>query len=269
MKLILPFLLLNLFILWMSAAPRVWTASDGRTITAELVDASSSQASLWREDIRSEVLVDLELLCANDRNFVAGWLEGQNSRGRPDVDSGTASNKFQAPDFGDRIDPDRAELLDRYFEAIRKLPLDYGKIGSVLEAIALVELGKLYPEPDYAVYTGIQYENHSGRTLGELDIVIWDLKENHALAVYECKLTGNFRRAGQKGREQLNRFINSLKAREIGGMRSEAGKRFNPQQFEEALVYGLIGPHGALDAKWALQIDLSRGEGDILQDRLR
>ncbi len=269
MKLILPFLLLGLFIPWASAAPREWTSSDGRTINAELVDASFSKAFLWREDINREVTVDLELLSVEDRKYVAAWLEGRNSRGRTDVEAHPASIEFQPPVLGDRIDPDRNSLLDRYFEAIRNLPLDYGKVGSVLEAIALVLLQEQYAEPDFAVYTGIQYESRSGRTLGELDIVIWDRKTRRALAVYECKLTRNFQRAGKKSREQLDRFINALARDEIGGMRSEVGKRFDPSQFEHVLVYGFIGPHGALDAGWELQIDISREEGDILQAMLR
>lgn len=260
-----------------TAAQRSWTSIDGRTITAEIRAADESQVVLWREDVYRTVSIPLNSLSEPDRGYVAGWLEGKatvtEEAREPEIAleeprQAEQSLNFKEPRWGTSIADNREALLEGYFQAIRDLPLNWGNVGSVLEAVAVLKLQEAYPEPEYAIYSGIEYANNAGRTLGELDVLIWDALADKALAVYECKLTSNFQRAGAKAEEQLERFQDALKSKEIKIMHSRYNKTFKPEQFKQVAIFGIIGPHGANRAGWDLQIDISREEGDLLQERI-
>jgi|GEM_PF-6741687 len=165
---------------------------------------------------------------------------------------------------------DRNQLLDDYFLEIRDLPFNYGNVGSVLEAIAYIELTRIYPPPRYQVLANTEYRDANGRTVGELDILVYDLSAGHVDSVYEVKLTASPSRAGKHARQQLLRFQKYIKDDLIYDfMGSYPQARLEAADFKESTKYLLIGGSETLDYDWAIQLDIRRDEGDVLQERIR
>jgi len=173
-----------------------------------------------------------------------------------------------------RITPVSAEnreaLLDRYFEQLKDLDVNYKVIGYILEEIAKIQLQSAYPRGKYEIIGGLQYQEAGGRTVGELDIVVLDRNAGTAELVAEVKLSGNLFRAGRKASTQLGRFRNYLNSGKITKFHfiENPSLVFTAVQFENVEKYWRIGNTGAIDAGFDYEIDLTREEGDIIQQRL-
>ncbi len=170
---------------------------------------------------------------------------------------------------------DRAALLEGYERAIRDLPFDYRKVGSVLEAIAFVEMRRYFPAPEFELIAGLQYFDATGRTLGELDLVAIQREgdERRVVAVYEVKLSGSHDGAFRAANGQLNRFRRHLAGGtvdhfRVAGHRAEQPRPLKPAHFEGCDRFGLIGSLGSAAAGFDIEFDLRRSEGDVLQRRL-
>ena len=188
--------------------------------------------------------------------------------------AGTAgSGGVIADEAGDREEPSsgensvRDELVASYFERIRDLKFDYGRVGSVLEALAFLELQQVYPEPEYEILSGLQYQNYDNHTAGELDLVVWEKKSRRAIKVYEVKLSLNLSRAHKLALAQLERFKTHLKEKNISGFiyNRNRGRFFRVSQFKEIESFEIVGSQGALEEGYDREIDLSREEADSLQ----
>lgn len=166
--------------------------------------------------------------------------------------------------------PERASLLEDYFARIRDLEFDYGKVGSVLEALAYLELQQLFPEPDYEILAGLQYQDFSDRTAGELDLVVWEKESRRAVRIYEVKLSINLGRARKLALAQLERFKAHLKEKNISQFiyNRDRYRAFRVSQFEEIVAYGVIANQGAREEGYDMEIDLTREEADRLQELL-
>lgn len=172
--------------------------------------------------------------------------------------------------FAEEPAEDRAALIDGYAEALRDLPFDYGKVGSVLEAIACLEFSERFAAPDFGILANVPYESADGRTLGELDLVLFDRRTDRVAAVYEVKLTGNPDQAAKHGRSQLNRLRRALaENRPIRFLRGIGGAGLRPVHFDEETRFLLLGGSETRNQGWDVSLDLRRAEGDLLQERLR
>lgn len=164
---------------------------------------------------------------------------------------------------------DREALLEQTFLEIRDLSFTWGDVGSVLEAIAFVEFRKRYPEPAYAVIPGVVYFNGEGRTLGELDLIVFDPESERVLEVYEVKLTASPRNAADRADRQLERLRRALEQGAVDEFRSPEGfPTLLPRHFDAGTFYGKIGSRETRGADWTHSFDLSRPEGDILQAKI-
>jgi len=80
----------------LTAAPRVWTNKEGKKITAELVRANESTATL-RLTSGAEATVKLETLSEPDRSFVAQWRAPTSTPAPASSASGSQAHGFDAP----------------------------------------------------------------------------------------------------------------------------------------------------------------------------
>ncbi len=191
--------------------------------------------------------------------------------GKEAVDrSESPEETLQRAQFVMPAEADRERLLNRYAEAIRGLNFDYGKVGSVLEALGFVELKKRFPAPRYEVVARVQYFNQSGRTLGEIDLAVVDVAAGSVLVVYQAKLSGNPRMAGVRADEQNARFMNALAAGEISRLKGREGDYpLETGFFSDQTLYLKMGGRESESFGWDVVIDLQRAEGDQLQAMVR
>lgn len=115
----------------------------------------------------------------------------------------------------------KEEQFMAYLSYVRKVYDEQGvkesNTGSVLEVLArmyLQEVLDIYPVEKYAITSGIEYSYDNQRTLGELDIVVYDRDTCQVVALGEAK-AANSRNQGNalmKAKDQLRRvkdFIDS------------------------------------------------------------
>ncbi len=164
---------------------------------------------------------------------------------------------------------DRPALLAAYVAAIRDMRFPYGDVGAVLEALAVKGMERLYPAPAHQVVSGIEYFDASGRTLGELDVVVFLVASGDAVMVSEVKLSANLERAGRKADSQIRRFQNAIANHQVARLHHRrTDVAYAPEKFENVLRFGKIGNQGSLAADFDWEIDLTRDEGDWLQQQL-
>ena len=141
----------------------------------------------------------------------------------------------------------------------------------MLASVATPAVAQL-PSHQQAVIDSLQYLNYQEgpRTVGELDLIVFEQKSGRAVIVAEAKLTDNFKWARRRARTQLYRFQSYLYAGRI----TDFVQAFNrdrtvtTNQFQDVGRYVLIGPRGALAAGFDYEVDLTRSEADALQAKL-
>jgi len=165
---------------------------------------------------------------------------------------------------------DRVVLLTAYYRLIRDLDFEYQRIGSLVEALAFVALQRRYPSPRYEVIPNVEYLNEHRRTLGELDLVVYEPGAGRALLIAETKLSRNLPAAGKKATEQLTRFQAHLHNGDIHELicTRSPERILRPAHFMEVGRYVRIGSQGALQAGFDYEIDLGREEANRLQQWL-
>jgi len=98
--------------------------------------------------------------------------------------------------------------LTREVEIIKEfkgpMGFEFGSEGEVLELLSLVDLEKRFSRRDYFMTGGVMYHEGPGqRTIGELDIMVGDMKTCEIVAVGEAKLGTS---GLSKAKQQLARF---------------------------------------------------------------
>jgi len=96
------------------------------------------------------------------------------------------------------------------FQALHDSGEKYEIVGTVCEQVAKLMFEKTYPAPAHKVITGIAYGQRGGRTIGELDVVVFDTRTQKAMIVAEVKCWNKLDGARKKANEQRARFIATL-----------------------------------------------------------
>lgn len=115
---------------------------------------------------------------------------------------------------------DREEQMNAYLNYVRKVAqrehIKRPNVGAVLEILSRLYLQKLtniYPAKDFAVGSGVEYaDGKNRRTIGELDIIVYDRVTCKVVALGESKAssTRNQRKSLSKAKKQIQRFRNFL-----------------------------------------------------------
>ena len=172
--------------------------------------------------------------------------------------------------FPNSIPPERHAKLLAIYNTLRDMDgVKWGNVGSVIEAVALLEFQERYPPPDYAVLGNMSYHDETGRTIGELDLVLWNVPSNCAAAVYEVKVSDNYRSALRRARSQLRRLKEFVEQRKISRFIYERDPTwaFETPQFDGARM-GFVGGRGAVSEGCDEEMDITRNEVDWLQARI-
>jgi hypothetical protein len=165
---------------------------------------------------------------------------------------------------------DRHALLDAYYAGIKDSDFDFGKEGSVMEALAFAACAQKFPEPRFEILPNLEYQGAGSRTLGELDLVVLDREKARVVLVVEVKLKSSFLKSDRRARDQLYRFQSHLNEGRITRfLYNRDRKRDLPVAlFKENEAYARVGNQGALAGGFEYEIDLTREEADDLRDRI-
>ncbi len=164
----------------------------------------------------------------------------------------------------------RRPLIQRYFEQLRDLEdAKWGSIGTILECLAAIQYNSRHDPKKTKALCNFSYHDESGRTLGEIDVVIWNVPENRAEVMYEAAVSDQLHRKAVPSRNQLQRFPDSIRAGKVAKVLYpyDPTLHFEPEQFVNAKVC-IMGNQGALAAGFDYEVDLTRFENDYLQRRL-
>ena len=115
----------------------------------------------------------------------------------------------------------------------------------------------------------LTYHDETGRTLGELDVVYWNMKENRAEVVFEAVVSDQLHRKGTSSRNQIQRFADAVQEGKVARILHPEDRswNFDQSQFSDARIE-IMGSQGALAAGFEAEVDITRFEADFLQRKL-
>ena len=143
------------------------------------------------------------------------------------------------------------------FEELKESGAHYDIIGMVCEKVAIIELEKTYPAKDYEIVNGIVYGDGS-RTIGELDVVIFDKRSQDAGLVGEVKCWKCFSGARSNARDQRQRFQKNL-SRKIS-MQDGDNHSYNTRQFRNVQKFVAISQKGGKANGFDIELENTLGE---------
>ncbi|MBS1970517.1 MAG: hypothetical protein JSU04_09420 [Bdellovibrionales bacterium] len=157
-----------------------------------------------------------------------------------------------------------AAPIQDLFEQLRDSGLNYEVVGTVCEQVSRLELQKAYPASQYEIINGIEYGDAT-RTIGELDVVIFEKTTKKAVLVGEVKCWKDLKSAIAKARDQRLRFQKSL-SKDIALHDYQAD--YDKSQFSNVQKYVAIAPKGAKAAGFEMDMENSLSELMQLRDML-
>ena len=164
----------------------------------------------------------------------------------------------------------RRPLIQKYFELLRDLDdPKWGSIGTILETLAVMQYnGRNDPQKSRA-FCNLTYHDATNKTLGEIDVAIWNVPENRCEVVYEAVVSDQLNRKAVSSRNQIQRFADCVKDGRCVKILDphDAKRKFEPAQFADVKV-AIMGNQGALAAGFDYEVDITRFENDYLQRRL-
>jgi hypothetical protein len=165
--------------------------------------------------------------------------------------------------------PAFADLHDE-FEALRESGKDFQIVGTVCEEVARLDmLRHYYPDDKYDVITGIAYGNGS-RTIGEIDVVVFDESNRKVVHVAEVKCWRNMSRGLRKARDQRQRLQRALASGKQLQFISTSDRtmKFEQEQFHDIREYSAIAQKGAMNVGYEDELDYSLDELMELRRRM-
>lgn len=154
-----------------------------------------------------------------------------------------------------------AAPLDELFEQLRDSALDYEIVGTVCEQVARIELYKTYPPEKFEIVNGIEYGDNT-RTIGELDVVIFEKATKQAVLVGEVKCWKDNSAARVKALDQRQRFIRSLKKNIY---LHDHDTDYDKSQFKNVQKFVSIAPKGSKAA--GFEIDMENSLKELMELR--
>ena len=168
------------------------------------------------------------------------------------------------------IAPERRPLVQKYYEQLRELDgPHWGSIGAILETLAAIQFNAALDTNAFKTLCNLTYHDDTGRALGELDVVIWNVRENRAEVVYEAAVSDQIHRKATSSRNQIQRFATAVQKRQVAKILNPYDDRwtFDQAQFDKARIE-ILGNHGAIAAGFDAEVDITRAEADFLQSKI-
>ncbi|HRX06002.1 MAG TPA: serine/threonine-protein kinase [Kiritimatiellia bacterium] len=168
------------------------------------------------------------------------------------------------------IAPERRPLVQHYFEQLRDLDEHkWGSVGYVLEALAQIQFDARLDPDEFTTLCNLTYHDTTMRTLGELDVVIWNRKENRAETAFEAAVSDQLHRKAVPSRNQIARFGRALEKGEVFRILcpTDDTRTLTPEQFRHTRLE-ILGNQGAIAAGFDAEVDITRPEVNFLQRKL-
>ncbi|WP_413560237.1 hypothetical protein [Bdellovibrio sp. HCB209] len=149
---------------------------------------------------------------------------------------------------------------DEDFQELKSVPRSYADSGAICEEIARLDIKKQFPAPQYHVEVGIAYGD-TKRTIGELDIVIFDLNAQRVVRVGEVKCWKSMSGGLQKARDQRGRFLSTIHSnRPVYFKSTSTGQQYDQSWFKGINDFITIGQEGTTNHGYDQEIGYSLNE---------
>lgn len=144
------------------------------------------------------------------------------------------------------------------FDQLKNTGQNFEPDGTVYEEIARLRFQEKFPQPEYAVFTGIEYsDNKTDLTVGELDLVVFNNQTHKAIVVAEVKCWKSPKGGLKKAKEQRQRFNNNMSSGK--GLTftwlADPKVKLNKNQFDEIEQFYFIGPKGTQEFGFDFELD--------------
>ena len=149
---------------------------------------------------------------------------------------------------------------DEDFKELKDRPASYENTGSICEEVGRLQVERELNSPNFEVVTGIEYGDNS-RTIGELDIVVFDKKSGDVVHVAEVKCWKDMRGGLKKAREQRSRFLKAIHSGKKLYFRSTLDQHsYSSEVFENVNDFTTMGQKGTKKSGYdaELEYDLSQ-----------
>lgn len=144
------------------------------------------------------------------------------------------------------------------FELLKSRPRSYEDAGAICEEIARLKFERQFNNSNFQIEVGIAYSD-TQRTIGELDIVVFDRSKNTVIQVAEVKCWKDMSGGLHKAQEQRARFLKNLHSqKEIHFQSTSTDQEYEIEQFLDVSVFTTIGQKGTVQAGYddELEYDL-------------
>jgi hypothetical protein len=146
------------------------------------------------------------------------------------------------------------------FAILKDIPRDYNDAGSICEEVARVDMMREYPAPQYSVEVGIAYADEE-RTVGELDIIIFDNNTNKVYKIAEVKCWKDIKGGLDKAREQRSRFVSYIHKNIPLKFRSTStGRYYDTDQFRYVTEFFSIAQNGSKKRGFDVELEYTLPE---------
>lgn len=153
-----------------------------------------------------------------------------------------------------------AGLTEDYHQ-LKNNGTNHSPIGTICEEVAQLRYIEKYPAPEFRVITGITYSDKE-RTLGELDLVVFDTASNQAVLIAEVKCWSSPKSGLKKAREQRQRFITNVRSSKALVFRwlKDPKETFTKTQFNKTDRFIAIAQQGSRRAGFDVELDYTLPE---------
>ena len=155
--------------------------------------------------------------------------------------------------------------IQEYFDLLSYEKTDFEPVGAVCERVAVRELEPNFPDQNFLILNGLQYDDKKA-TIGELDVVIINKLSNKVDAVAEVKCWRSFEGALKKAKNQRMRFQLYLNRSIV--ISDKNGNRYSKDQFSNVNKYFSISQQGGVNQGFDFELSLDFKELMELRSRL-
>lgn len=151
--------------------------------------------------------------------------------------------------------------LTEDYHALKNAGKDLSAVGSICEDVTQLRYIEQYPEPNYRVLTGIAYSDKD-RTIGELDLIVFDNSTHNAILIGEVKCWKNPKSGLKKAKDQRQRFLTHVKSSKALTFKwlSDPKEKFTKTQFNKTNDFISIAQMGAKAKGFDVELEYTLDE---------
>lgn len=158
--------------------------------------------------------------------------------------------------------------IDDDFQQLRTSGKDYQIVGTVCEEVARLRFAEQFRAPQYNVVTGIAYSDNT-RTIGELDVVVFEAKTQEVVKIAEVKCWKNMREGLAKAHNQRERFQNAMKSKRVYHFKGTGdGRHYRHDQFDTVREFVSVAQKGSKSQGYDIELDYPLDELMGLRKRM-